>query len=446
MTTNLIDLVRQYIPDEAIGKISGLLGESGASTQKAVEAGIPTLLAGLLHTASTPSGAGRLANMVGGEEGAKASDILSNIGGLLGGQADEPLKFGQKIVSSLFGSNLSSVLDVLSKFSGMKLASIGPLMGMLAPLVLGVLRKQTASQGFSASSLISLLTSQKDAIARQAPAGLAGALGLNSLTNLGVESEAIRHPAARAAEYGSEAVRRTAEAVEQRTSWLKWALPLGLLGLLGCILAYFLSGKREPAVQTAKDVTPAPARVDREIQTAQNVPPAPARKGEVREAARPAYDTGDAGRKLTRVSLPGGASLDVQEGSALDGIVKYVEDPSGSRPNKFVFEGLGFNANNAVSFSPEATARIGTLATILKAFPTARLKIEGHTDDVGDPATNRRLSLDRADAIERLLVRAGVPAERITTEGVGPDRPIATNDTEDGRAKNRRIELTITAK
>jgi OmpA-OmpF porin, OOP family len=398
MATNLIDLVRQYIPDEAIGKISGLLGESGASTQKAVEAGIPTLLAGLLHTASTPSGAGRLANMVGGEEGAKASDILSNIGGLLGGQADEPLKFGQQIVSSLFGSNLSSVLDVLSKFSGMKLASIGPLMGMLAPLVLGVLRKQTASQGFSASSLIGLLTSQKDAIVRQAPAGLAGALGLNSLTNLGVESEAIRHPAARAAEYGSEAVRRTAEAVEQRTSWLKWALPLGLLGLLGCILAYFLSGKREPAVQTAK------------------------------------------------VNLPGGASLDVQEGSALDGIVKYVEDPSGSRPNKFVFEGLGFNANNAVSFSPEATARIGTLATILKAFPAARLKIEGHTDDVGDPATNRRLSLDRADAIERLLVRAGVPAERITTEGVGPDRPIATNDTEDGRAKNRRIELAIMVK
>ena len=220
-------------------------------------------------------------------------------------------------------------------------------------------------------------------------------------------------------------------------------MPLGLLGLLGCFLAYFLSGKREPAVQTAKDVTPAPARVDREIQTAQNVPPAPARKGEVREAARPTYDTGDAGRKLTRVSLPGGASLDVREGSALDGIVKYVEDPSGSRPNIFVFEGLGFNANNAVSFSPEASARIGNLATILKAFPTARLKIEGHTDDVGDPATNRRLSLDRADAIKRLLVRAGVPAERITTEGGGPDRPIATNDTEDGRAKNRRIELAV---
>ena len=197
MATNLIDLVRQCIPDEAIGKISGLLGESGASTQKAVEGGIPTLLAGLLHTASTPSGAGRLANMVGGEEGAKASDILSNIGGLLGGQTDEPLKFGQKIVSSLFGSNLSSVLDVLSKYSGMKPSSISSLMGMLAPLVLGVLRQQTTSQRFSASSLISLLTSQKDAIVRQAPAGLAGALGLNSLTNLGVESEAIQHTAAR---------------------------------------------------------------------------------------------------------------------------------------------------------------------------------------------------------------------------------------------------------
>jgi OOP family OmpA-OmpF porin len=74
------------------------------------------------------------------------------------------------------------------------------------------------------------------------------------------------------------------------------------------------------------------------------------------------------------------------------------------------------------------------------------VRLDGHTDNVGDRASNVDLSLARANAVARLLTERGVQASRITTAGFGPDRPVASNDTEEGRASNRRIELTVTRK
>jgi outer membrane protein OmpA-like peptidoglycan-associated protein len=93
--------------------------------------------------------------------------------------------------------------------------------------------------------------------------------------------------------------------------------------------------------------------------------------------------------------------------------------------------------------APASSDAVTSLATILKAYSTAKLKIEGHTDNVGDPAQNRRIALDRVTAVKDALVKAGVSADRVIAEGVGSDRPIASNDTEEGRAKNRRIELML---
>jgi outer membrane protein OmpA-like peptidoglycan-associated protein len=70
--------------------------------------------------------------------------------------------------------------------------------------------------------------------------------------------------------------------------------------------------------------------------------------------------------------------------------------------------------------------------------------LEGHTDNTGDPAANKQLSLDRASAIKDLLVQGGVESSRISTDGWGPEKPIASNETDEGRAKNRRTELIVT--
>lgn len=82
------------------------------------------------------------------------------------------------------------------------------------------------------------------------------------------------------------------------------------------------------------------------------------------------------------------------------------------------------------------------LAQALKAFPSWRFRIEGHTDAIGSDASNLTLSKSRAEAVRGALVsRFGVPASQLTTEGYGEQRPRQTNDTDVGRARNRRVEL-----
>jgi OOP family OmpA-OmpF porin len=79
----------------------------------------------------------------------------------------------------------------------------------------------------------------------------------------------------------------------------------------------------------------------------------------------------------------------------------------------------------------------------LKAEGGVAVIVEGHTDSVGSDAYNKKLSLRRADAVRQYLVKHGIPADRITAEGFGESSPVASNDTEDGRAQNRRVELRV---
>jgi OOP family OmpA-OmpF porin len=69
------------------------------------------------------------------------------------------------------------------------------------------------------------------------------------------------------------------------------------------------------------------------------------------------------------------------------------------------------------------------------------VRVEGHTDWIGSEEYNQALSVRRAEAVYRYLVNRGVEPERFTVEGFGKSRPIASNDTEAGRAQNRRVEL-----
>jgi outer membrane protein OmpA-like peptidoglycan-associated protein len=81
--------------------------------------------------------------------------------------------------------------------------------------------------------------------------------------------------------------------------------------------------------------------------------------------------------------------------------------------------------------------------TLLDHPELKRIRVEGHTDSVGNDATNQTLSEKRANAVMRYLVKAGVDPERLIAVGYGEARPIDTNDTEEGRERNRRVDFTI---
>jgi OmpA-OmpF porin, OOP family len=70
--------------------------------------------------------------------------------------------------------------------------------------------------------------------------------------------------------------------------------------------------------------------------------------------------------------------------------------------------------------------------------------LEGHTDATGDATANKALSLQRAEAVKQMLVTGGVAADRIEAQGYGQDRPVAENNSDAGRALNRRLELVVT--
>ncbi len=93
---------------------------------------------------------------------------------------------------------------------------------------------------------------------------------------------------------------------------------------------------------------------------------------------------------------------------------------------------------------PDAAGALTRLATVVRGYPSGRTLLEGHTDDVGQEAYNRALSERRAEAVKRWLVeREGIEAARLETRGWGESRPVADNDTDEGRQKNRRVEVVI---
>ena len=104
-------------------------------------------------------------------------------------------------------------------------------------------------------------------------------------------------------------------------------------------------------------------------------------------------------------------------------------------------EGIYFDTGKAV-VKPESAAAIGEIAKLLKGDPKLELYVVGHTDAVGSVESNLKLSQERGEAVLQALVRDhGIAAARLRAFGNGPFAPVATNDSEDGRARNRRVEL-----
>ena len=100
-------------------------------------------------------------------------------------------------------------------------------------------------------------------------------------------------------------------------------------------------------------------------------------------------------------------------------------------------------ASGKADVSPKSYALVVKLAGVALRCDVQHLEIGGHTDSQGDAALNQKLSEDRAAAIVALLAKAGVAPDKMSAVGYGATRPVAPNDTEDGRAANRRIEFTV---
>jgi len=102
--------------------------------------------------------------------------------------------------------------------------------------------------------------------------------------------------------------------------------------------------------------------------------------------------------------------------------------------------GIHFDTGKA-AILPDSEAALGEIVKLLQQNAELKLRVEGHTDNQGSAAANQALSEKRAQAVVAWLTAHGVAANRLTAKGFGQTKPIEDNGTEDGRAKNRRVEL-----
>jgi outer membrane protein OmpA-like peptidoglycan-associated protein len=118
-------------------------------------------------------------------------------------------------------------------------------------------------------------------------------------------------------------------------------------------------------------------------------------------------------------------------------VVRMGDNLTLSMPGNVTF------AFDSAKLNPQFDPVLDKLAQTLIEYNKTVIQIAGHTDSTGSHEYNMKLSLQRADSVKAYLEGHGVPAARLVTLGAGPDYPIASNDTEAGRAQNRRVEITI---
>jgi len=408
MAANLIGQLQHEFSDDVIAKLASFLNETPARTQSALGYAIPAVAGGFYEKAQTPQGASDLVGML--QRGGFAEKPLGSIANLLrfaGGPSDL-IKTGGSLLSSLFGARQTNVTDSIAASSGLGKQASTSLFALAASFFASTLGNEAkASGGFNATSLANLLLGQKPFLAAAAPAGLAQTLGVSTW-------ERADDPA-RVYERAEAAPARAYDREERRggLGWLLFAIPLLLLGL--AFWGWRASRPTEPVRSSL--ITPPSAGLP---------------------AAVPV---------LVKRKLSCGQELDVAENGVESRLVAFIDDTA--RPVNdttwFGFDRLEFETGSA-TVTAGSLPQIRNVATIMTCYPNVNLKVGGYTDNVGDPSANLQLSQARAQNTVAAIVSQGIPPARLEAEGYGEQHPVASNDTPEGRQRNRRIDLRVTRK
>lgn len=125
--------------------------------------------------------------------------------------------------------------------------------------------------------------------------------------------------------------------------------------------------------------------------------------------------------------------------------VETITDVNGLQAIKVTFESGILFPTNGTTLSAAAKNQLATFSTQMKDLQDTDITIYGHTDNTGSASVNERISLQRAESVASYLESRGINASRIHSEGKSFNNPVADNDTAEGRAKNRRVEVYVTA-
>ena len=408
MASNLLTLVQNQISGQFLKKIADFLEEDIQTTQKAMEIALPSVIGGIANQVAQPKGAAQILNTLTADK--LDGSLTDSLGILLGGGSATQglINYGDKINEGLFGKKTSAIMDWIASFANIKTGSASGLMGLVAPIVMSVIGKEVIGNNTGAAGLSSLLGSQTDVLKTALPAGLKSVLGLS---NLNLDTPSVPQVVT-ASKKAIEAAESKIEEKSLFSILLPWLILLGA-GILGLLyLKKCNTNAPEPPATSPIVFDQLPIlKVD----------------------------------SLKSIALPSLGDLKVATGSFLDKLNDEIKNPT-LDPNKaLVFDNVNF-ATGKADLTESSKAQLADLVKIMKAYPNVAIKIDGHTDNVGQEEKNKKLSEDRAAAVKKYLTDNGIESGRMTTAGFGMAKPIADNSTTEGKAKNRRIEAFVVKK
>jgi OOP family OmpA-OmpF porin len=395
MAATMLDGVQEFLTPNFLSHVSHETGESEAAVSKGFMAVVPTLLASIAGRSGDSSFMSQLASLA--MNSPSDAEALARSTTAIPGSGAETSAGGW--LSGLTGGT-SSVTNAISRYAGVRASSASSLLSFGVPLVLGYLGRMMRSDHLDASKLAQRFQSERGTIASALPAGFNAFLPTGWLPGAG--SRAAVDDTVTRREVIDTAVRHE----RPRSRWL----PLALIALALGGLLWWLAARGRPDVNSA--------------------------------VSSAAGTVGSAARTMTR-SLPGGVRINITAGGMEDRLAGYLAAPTASG-GSFDFDRLEFETGST-SLTSASRAQIADVAAILKAYPRARITIAGHTDNTGDEAANVELSRGRAQAVMDALRNSGVPATNMQSQGYGSSSPIADNSTDSGRARNRRVTLSVTS-
>jgi outer membrane protein OmpA-like peptidoglycan-associated protein len=425
MIENLIESVRGMFTPETVERVAASTGESPEGIRRALNGSVPTIFGGLAHGASSAGGASRIFSLL--TDGSQS---------------------GQSLMSHIFGDRSGAVTEALAKSSGVRRESASTVLLFAIPIATGVIAKQLFARPTNIGELAKLLSSHRQAIVEDpnTPPELWSALGAEGRPPEAVErrhieahvapshprmpAEPLLPPASRGREVEPRADREQvrAEGAPRRSRWGAILPALVGAGLLVWGISA-LTHQHMPRVGGVTERQPTTPRVE----------PPPAQP----PPAQPPIEN-PAGAQATpgQVKLPGDKTVDVPPDGPAAELAHDLGDRAVALPRAYHFDDLTFDTRSA-SATASSDRTLDNVATILNAYPSSRIRVEGNTDNAGDKKENQKLSESRARSIKSALAAKGVAADRIETSGKSQKNPEASNTSEDGRSRNRRVDIVL---